>query len=1005
VTRQRMRLAEGGRIDRTRPLRFHFDGQALEGYAGDSLASALLANDVKLVARSFKYHRPRGIYSAGAEEPNALVQLGEGGRSEPNLRATQVELYDGLTAQSQNRWPSLKFDLGAVNGLIAPLIPAGFYYKTFKWPRRMGPRYEHVIRRMAGMGRAPQEPDPDDYDKRNFHCDVLVVGGGPAGLTGALVAGRCGARTLLVDEQNELGGALLGRHETIDGAPALGWVAATIAELSAMPEVRLLTRATVFGYYDHNFLAVHERVGDHLPPGGPGPRQRLWRVRAKEVVLATGAIERPIPFEQNDLPGIMLASAAQSYVNRHAVRPGRRALVFTNNDSAYGAALDLKAAGIDVVAIVDARPAPSGTLVARAREAGLDILGGRVVGRALGGRRLRSAELRVLDESGARLVGSPRRVACDLIAVSGGWSPSVQLFAQSPGHLRYDDSRGCFLPGKAPQRERSAGAANGAFALVDCLYQGAQAGAEAAEAAGFRHPAGAIAPPRAERVEEGPMRVLWAVPWRDVEGAGGRRVFIDFQNDVTAADLALAVREGYVSVEHLKRYTTLGMGTDQGKTASVNAIGLLAQDLGAEIPSIGTTTFRPPYTPVGFGALAGRQVGERFDPVRRTPLHHWHETAGAQFETVGQWLRPGFYPQAGEDMAAAVKRECLAVRKAVGILDASTLGKIDVQGPDAVKLLDMLYTNRWADLEIGRARYGLMLGEDGMVMDDGVTTRLGPSHFLISTTSSNASRVLDWIEQWLQCELTLLRVYCASVTEHWATVSIAGPHARRLLAELTEDIDLAPQAFPHMSVRSGHVAGFPARVFRVSFTGELAYEINLPAGHALGLWTACLNAGEQFGITPFGTEALEVLRAEKGYFAVGHETDGTVTPDDLGLGRLVASAKPDFIGKRSLARPDSARTNRKQLVGLLTQDPQRLLPEGAQIVAALKRHPPLPMIGHVTSSYRSPILDRSIALALLESGRQRHGETVRLPMLDGSVAQAEVCEPRFYDPMGARLHG
>jgi sarcosine oxidase subunit alpha len=1000
-----MRLPDGGRIDRTNPLRFEFDGRKLEGYAGDTLASALLANGVRLVARSFKYHRPRGVFTAGAEEPNALVQLGTGGRSEPNLRATQIELYDGLAAASQNRWPSLGFDLGAFNGRIAPLIPAGFYYKTFKWPRRFWPRYEHVIRRMAGMGRAPEAPDPDRYEKRNLHCDILVVGGGPAGLAAALVAGRAGARTLLVDEQNEFGGALLDRHETIDGAPALDWVATALMELSAMPDVRLLPRASVFGYYDHNFLGILERASDHLGPGAPGPRQRLWRVRAREVVLATGAVERPVPFAQNDLPGVMLASAAQAYVNRYAVRPGRRAIVFTTNDSAYGAALDLEAGGVEIAAIVDARPAPAGPLVTRAREAGLEILSGRVVARALGRRRVRGAELKVLDESGTRLIGSARKIGCDLIAVSGGWSPNVQLFAQSPGHLRYDDSRGCLLPGRAAQQERSAGAANGAFALVDCLYQGAQAGAEAAELLGFRLPAGAATPPRAERLEEGPMRLLWSVPWRDEDGGGGHRVFVDLQNDVTAADLALAAREGYVSVEHLKRYTTLGMGTDQGKTANLNGIAILAQELGADIAAIGTTTFRPPYTPVGFGAIAGRQVGEAFDPLRRTPMDHWQEAAGAQFERFGQWRRAAFYPRPGEDKAAAVARESLAVRQRVGLLDASTLGKLDIQGPDAVRLLDMLYTNDWSDLEIGRARYGIMLGEDGMVMDDGVGTRLGPSHFLLTTTTGNAGRVQEWVEEWLQCEFLDYRVYCTSVTEHWASVCVAGPFARRLLAELTQDIDLAPESFPHMSVRSGHVAGFPARVFRVSFTGELSYEINVPARHGIGLWTACLNAGEPYGIVPFGTEALELLRAEKGYIAVGHETDGTVMPQDLGLGWLVSKRKADFIGKRSLARPDAVRTERKQLVGLLTEERDRLLPEGAQIVAALKRRPPMPMIGHVTSSYRSPTLGRTIALALLQNGRARHGDRVRLPLLDGRAAEAEICDPRFYDREGRRLHG
>jgi sarcosine oxidase subunit alpha len=1004
MTRQRARLAQGGRIDRAKPVEFRFDGRRLQGYAGDTLASALMANGVSLVARSFKYHRPRGIFSAGAEEPSALVQLGEGGRSEPNLRATQIELHDGLVAESQNRWPSLDVDFGSLTSLAAPLLPAGFYYKTFMWPRGLWRTYEHFIRRMAGMGKAPAVPDPDRYQRMNAHCDVLVAGGGPTGLMAALVAGRAGARVILADEQSEFGGALLGARDEIEGKPALDWVAAAVAELAAMPEVRLLPRSTVFGYYDHNFLGILERVADHMGPGAAGPRQRYWRVRAKRVVLATGAIERPLVFSNNDLPGVMLASAARSYVNRYAVRPGRRVVLFTSNDSAYGPAIDLHAAGIEVAAIVDARPDPAGALVARAREAGLSILSGQVVTRALGWRRVRGAEVRGLDDSGARLTGTAREIACDLLCVSGGWNPTVHLFSQSRGKLRYDAARGCFLPGQSIQAERSAGAANGSFQLADCLAEGAAAGAAAAEAAGFAAPSGSTLAPGAGRVEEGPMRLLWLVP--PVKSSRGlAKHFVDLQNDVTAADVSLAAREGYVSVEHLKRYTTMGMGTDQGKTSNVNALALLAHDIGADIPSVGTTTFRPPYTPTGIGALAGREIGEQLDPIRRTPMHHWHVAAGAPFENVGQWKRAWYYPRPGEGMHEATARECLAVRRSVGMVDATTLGKIDIQGPDAVKLLDMVYTNAWGDLEIGRARYGLMCDEQGYVIDDGVTTRLGPQHFLMSTTTGNAGRVLAWLEEWLQCEFLHWKVHCTSVTEQWATVAVAGPNARKLLAELTHDINLATEAFPHMSVRSGHVAGIPARVFRVSFTGELSYEINVPASYGTALWTACMTAGARYGITPFGTEAMHVLRAEKGYIIVGQETDGTVTPRDLGMGWAISKKKADFIGKRGMARPEQARADRKQLVGLLTKDPNIVLPDGAHIVSEVRPKPPMPMIGYVTSSYRSPILGRSIALALLEGGRKRMGETVRLPLLDGKVVEAEVADPRFYDKDGERLHG
>ena len=1004
MSRQARRLAQGGRIDRAKPLNFRFDGRRLQGYAGDTLASALIANNVSLVGRSFKYHRPRGVFSAGAEEPNALIQLGEGGQSEPNIRATQIELFEGLVAESQNRWPSLDFDFGSVNNLLAPLFPAGFYYKTFMWPRSLWMTYESVIRKMAGMGKAPADVDPDRYERINAHCDVLVVGGGPTGLMAALIAGRSGARVILADEQNEFGGSLLATQETIGEAPALEWVAAAISELSGMREVRLLPRSTVFGYYDHNFLGIAERVGDHISLKDGSLRQRFWRVRAKRVVLATGAIERPLVFSNNDLPGVMLASAARCYVNRYAAVPGRRAVVFTNNDSAYAAAYDLKAAGIEIAAIVDARPDRNGGLVTKARESGIEILASQVVASALGWRRVNAVEIAALDETGGRLSGAPRKIACDLLCVSGGWNPTVHLFSQSRGKLRFDGSRGCFVPGRSVQAEQSAGAANGAFGLSECLAEGAAAGLAAAEATGFSVSADAAMPPAAARTEEGPGRNLWLVPPLDGK-RGTAKHFVDYQNDVTAADVSLAAREGYLSVEHLKRYTTLGMGTDQGKTSNVNALALLARDTGSDIPSVGATTFRPPYSPTTIGSLAGREVGAFGDPIRRTPMHHWHEVAGAPFENVGQWKRPWYYSYAGEGMHHAVTRECLAVRRSVGIVDATTLGKIDIHGPDALKLLNVVYTNAWDDLAIGHSRYGLMCDEQGYVIDDGVTTRLGSTHYLMTTTTGNAARVLAWLEEWLQCEFVTWRVYCTSVTEQWATIALAGPNARRLLAELTMDIDLSPNAFPHMTVRSGHVAGIPARVFRVSFTGELSYEINVPASYGMTLWTACMTAGARYGITPFGTETMHVLRAEKGYIIVGQETDGTVTPIDLGLGWIVSKKKADFIGKRGMARPELAREGRKQLVGLLTRDPNFTLPEGAHVVSEVRRAPPMPMIGHVTSSYMSPVLARSIALALIAGGRKRMGESVRLPMLDGSVVDAEVVDPRFYDREGNRLHG
>jgi sarcosine oxidase subunit alpha len=1000
MTDQRQRNATGGRIDRARLLSFQFNGRRYDGYAGDTLASALLANGVRLVGRSFKYHRPRGIMAAGTEEPSALVQLGTGARTEPNARATQIELYDGLVAASVNCWPSVDVDVGAVNSVLASLFPSGFYYKTFMWPAKAWRFYEYFIRHAAGLGRAPAEPDPDRYEKTHAHCDVLVVGGGPAGLAAALAAGRTGARVILADEGGEFGGSLLGRSATIGEAPALDWVASTVAELAALPEVRLLPRTTAFGYYDHNHLGLLERVTDHLGPGngGPLPRQRLWKVLAGQVVLATGAIERPLVFDDNDRPGVMLASAARAYAVRHAVRAGDRAILATNNDSAYPAALDLSEAGVAVAAVIDARSEAPEAWREALRTRGIDVQTGRAVVAVHGAKGVEGVEVQELSDDGTSLVGPAMRCSCDLVAVSGGWSPAVHLFSQSGGRLRFDETIAAFVPGESAQAERSAGAARGTFGLGACLADGFAAGAAAAAARGFGDGSAPAAPEVADP-PAAPLRPLWRVP-----SPGRGKAFVDVQNDVTADDIGLAAREGYRAVEHLKRYTTTGMGTDQGKTSNVNALAILAEATGSAIPEVGTTTFRPPYTPVTYGALAGRNVRDRFDPVRMTALHQWHESAGALFEDVGQWKRPWYYPRRGETMHEAVARECKAVRTSLGIVDASTLGKIDIQGPDALTLLNLVYTNAWDSLEIGRSRYGLMLKEDGMVFDDGVTARLGPSHYHMTTTTGGAARVLGWLEEWLQCEWPHLRVFCTSTTTHWTVAAIAGPNARRLLSELCPDIDLAPEAFPFMSWRDGTVAGIPARVFRVSFSGEQSYEINVASSYGLALWQALMTAGAKYDITPYGTEAMHVLRAEKGFVIVGQETDGTTTPQDLGMDWIVSKKKPDFIGKRGLARADCRRPDRKQLVGLLPENPKEILQEGAQIVAEIRPKPPMPMEGHVTSSYWSAALDRSFALALLKRGRERHGQTVAVTNY-GRTQWAKVVPPIFWDEKGERLRG
>ena len=703
---QPYRLATGGRIDRQKPIEFKFNGRRFSGYQGDTVASALLANGISVVGRSFKYHRPRGIVGSGAEEPNALLQIGSGASTLSNQLATQAELYEGLRADSQNCWPSVNFDVLASIGWFSRLLPCGFYYKTFMWPRKMWMQYEYFIRKTAGLGISPEQPDADCYDKVNTHCDVLVVGGGPAGLAAALEAGRTGARVILADEQGELGGSLLSSRELIDGAPAMEWTMQVLKELGLLEEVRLLPRSTVFGYYDHNFLGILERATDHLSPSSrKGPRERVWRVRTKQVILAAGAIERPLVFPNNDRPGVMLTSAVSVYVNRYAVAPGSQTLIFTNNDSAYQTALDLADAGLSVAAVVDARPDPGGALPNQVRQKGIEVIGRQVIVNLQGKKRVSGVDIMRLDGSGDGVEGKVRRIACDLVAVSGGWTPTVHLHSQSGGKARWDEHKACFVPGPPTQPERSVGSCNGRFTLSECLAEGFVAGAEAAHSAGFGNGKFTGRVPTTTMITEEPLLPMWVVPSR-ASISREHKQFVDQQEDVSAADLAVAVREGYESIELVKRYTTLAMGTDQGKLSSINGMGILAKTLGRDIPSVGTTKYRPAYTPVSFGALAGRDIGHLFDPVRKTAMHQWHEEAGAEFENVGQWKRPWYYPRAGETIHDAVKRECLATRNSVGILDASTLGKIDVQGPDAAEFLNRVYTNDRIKLAIGRCSYG-----------------------------------------------------------------------------------------------------------------------------------------------------------------------------------------------------------------------------------------------------------------------------------------------------------
>jgi sarcosine oxidase, subunit alpha len=993
------RLGTGGRLDRSRPVGFTFDGKSYHGFAGDTLASALIANGVHLVGRSFKYHRPRGVMTAGSDEPNALVGVGaDETRYTPNLRATQVELHDGLVAESQNRWPSLAFDVGAANEAFAAFLPTGFYYKTFMWPVAAWKKlYEPIIRRAAGLGRAPGQPDADRYTQVYTHCDVLVVGAGPAGLAAALAAGRSGAKVILCDEQSEMGGSLLSEiAATIDGRSAIGWVVAMLGELAAMSNVTLMPRTTAFGWYPHNFLGLCQRVTDHLVvKNAKLPRERLWQVRAGEVVLATGALERPIVFPDNDRPGLMMAEAARTYVNRYGARPGDRAVVLTGGDSAYRAALDLKAAGVTIAAIADLRPNPAGLWVERARAAGIEVRPGTCATATYGRLRVSHASLAPIT---AGNVGVEETIACDLVLMSGGFTPSVHLFSQSRGKLAYDEQLQAFIPGTSVERERSVGGCRGVYDLRDVLSDGYAGGTDAARATGASMVAQDAFNVRAESV--GADGFIGATPHgRDPLKA---RAWVDFQNDVTSKDIKLATREGFRSIEHVKRYTTTGMATDQGKTSNMNALGIVADALNLPVPTVGLTTFRPPYTPTTFGVFAGQSRGELVDPVRKTSIHDWAVENGAVFENVSLWKRAHYFPRAGESMYEAVARECKATRASVGIFDATTLGKIEVVGKDAAEFMNRMYTSALTRLGLGRLRYGVMLREDGFVMDDGVVGRMATDRFHVTTTTGGAARVLAMMEDYLQTEWPDLDVWLTSTTEQWAVISVQGPNARKVLEPLVRDIDLSREAMPHMSVREGRICGVPTRLFRVSFTGELGFEVNVPAGYGRAVWEAIMAEGQAFGVTPYGTETMHVLRAEKGYMIVGQETDGTVTPDDVGLGWAIGKAKTDFVGKRSLTRPAMMRDDRKQLVGLLTIDPAIVLEEGAQIVADPTQPVPMTMIGHVTSSYRSAALGRSIALALVREGRARIGTRLSVPMPGGAVT-VDVVQPVFYDPKGERL--
>jgi methylglutamate dehydrogenase subunit C len=983
------RLPSGGLIDRDKPLNFVFDGRKLRGYAGDTLASALVANEIRVVGRSFKYHRPRGIVTAGSEEPNALVTLRKGARSEPNTRATSVQLFEGLVAESQNRWPSLGFDLMGLNNVVSPMLTAGFYYKTFMWPASFWEKvYEPLIRRAAGLGKASAEPDPDTYDKAHAFCDVLVVGAGPAGLSAALVAAQANARVILVEDDWLLGGRLLCEKHEIDGAAADDWVLAAEETLAKRPNVSVMKRTTVFAAYDGGTFGAVERVADHVAePAAGTPRQRLWKIRAKCTILATGAIERPLLFGGNDLPGVMMASAARSYATRFAAMPGKEIVVFTATDSGWAAAKDLMECGGHLAAIVDARATVSGEAERFAASAGIRVFRNAHVVDASGGRSLR--KLTVRDAA-----GKMHELAADVLAMSGGWNPVTSVSGNLGDRPVWSDAIHAFVMESPPDGTKMAGSAAGRFSLSEALEDGYRAGAAAALDTGFSVSPSRIPPCSDDATGSEP---LW-----HIEGAR-KKVFVDFQHDVTDADIGLAAQEGFRSVEHLKRYTTLGMATDQGKLGQLNGQALLARHLGKTLAETGTILSRPPFLPVAIGVLAGHHRDEHFRPERRTASHDWAAENGATFVDSGSWKRAQWYARPSDRVwLDSVSREAAAVRASVGVCDVSTLGKIDIHGQDAGVFLDRLYINTFSTLAVGKARYGVMLREDGFVLDDGTTTRLADDHYFMTTTTANAVKIMQHVDYCRQVLWPELNVQAVSVTEQWAQFSVAGPSSRTLLQRVFPELDLSNETFPYMSATAFVWMNVPARIFRLSFSGELAYEVAVPARYGDALVRILMREGRDFGVVAYGTEALGVLRIEKGHPA-GNELNGQTTATDLGLGRML-SKKKDYVGRVLAGRPALNDPKRPSLVGLRPVDRVARLRSGAHVLPLASENRAENDLGYVTSVAFSPAMKCWIGLALVSGGQTRIGERLRAydPVRNGDV-EIEVCDPVFVDPEGVRV--
>lgn len=995
----------GQLIDRTKLIKFKFNGKEFSGLEGDTLASALLANDQMLVGRSFKYHRPRGLVASGVEEPNGLVGLGSDNQFEPNARMTTIELFDGLEAFSQNHWPSIDFDLGSINNLLSKFFPAGFYYKTFIHPRAAWKYFfEPIIRKSAGLGKAPKQRDPDTYEHFYAFVDLLIIGGGISGLIAAKIAAEAGAKVLILEQSPHLGGQCLVDTPEIDKVSTSEWMRDTISRLKSMRNVTIQTRTMGAGIYDHGYALAYERLTEHKS-GLTGPRQRLWRIRARHMITATGAIERPLSFANNDIPGVMLASAVRNYLVNNAVAVGDRTAVVTNNDDAYRTALFLKEAGLSVPIVIDSRPNGGGELADKVRSLGIRVENGKAISSVSGKNRVTSISLCDQAGTGTKL----EEIKVDVVAMSGGWSPVVNLWSHCGGKLTWDTKIAAFRPdSEKPPTDADGngfmsvvGSADGFLDNDKIVESVSNSVSEKLKELGFTIKKQTM--PIVDVINTNDINPVWKMPYGSTLKLKSK-TWLDFQNDVKVIDVELAAQEGYESVEHTKRYTTLGMATDQGKLSNINGLAILSEAIKKEIPQVGTTTFRPPYTPISMGVIAGEAKGEVFQPIRKTALHEWHDQNGVQWEPVGQWRRPFCYLKEQETVDQAVSREVLSCRNNTGVLDASTLGKIVVSGKDSGKFLDMIYTNMMSNLKPGKCRYGLICSENGFLIDDGVVAKMDDHSYLCHTTSGGADSIHAMMEEWLQTEWWDFEVYVTNVTEQFSQITIVGENSRAILEKLGAH-SVGPEAMPFMTWSKDNITGIDVKIYRISFSGELSFEISVPISKTVSLWQDIIQAGEEFGITPYGTEALHVMRAEKGFIMIGDETDGTVIPQDLGLNWALSKKKTDYIGKRAHQRVHMSDPRRWKLVGLETLDGS-VLPEGAYAIGTgHNENGQKNTIGRVTSSYFSPTLGKGIALGLVEFGPDRVGEVIKFPSLNGNIVETKIVETVFYDPEGARQNG